>query len=349
VLFTALERLDRRRYRPIVLLPSAGPIEPRLQRLGIDYEIWGPDHEPRNKMRYVLDVLRIARFFRRKRVDLLHINHAGYWRPAEVIAAKLAGVPIVTHYHRVVTKPNPFLKHSSLIVAVSRYTALHSEPKSVPHVVIHNSVSLERFDAARDIRDELGLSRTDVVVSFIGQIREIKGIDLFIKMANRIPDANVKFLIAGDCRDPAKFAGSYTEDRLRTEIRGDARITYVGYRTDIENIYRVSDIVVMPSRWGEPFGLINIEAGAAFKPMVSTRDGGIPEIIHHGENGFLVDRDDVEGLLHYTTQLVKSEPLRRRIGHKARQIVEEQFTSLPVRTLEQAYERLLQKRKGVRC
>jgi glycosyltransferase involved in cell wall biosynthesis len=208
--------------------------------------------------------------------------------------------------------------------------------------VIHNAVDLRRFDEAVDIRSELGLGRGDVVVSFIGQIREIKGIDLFIRMARATPGANLRFLIAGACRDPVKFKGAYTEERLRAEIADDQRIRYVGYRTDVHNVYRSSDIIVMPSRWGEPFGLINIEAGAAGKPVVSTRDGGIPEIIRHGENGFLVEREDVEGLVHYTARLAGSEALRRRIGGRAREIVEEHFTSRPVRKLEQAYERLLQ-------
>jgi glycosyltransferase involved in cell wall biosynthesis len=208
-------------------------------------------------------------------------------------------------------------------------------------VVIHNSVSLERFDKAADIRAELGLGPQDVVVSFFGQIRSIKGIDLFIKMAHRIRGDRVKFLIAGDCRDPKKFEGSYSEERLRAEIGDDPRILYAGYRTDIQDLYRSSDIIVMPSRWGEPFGLINIEAGAARKPIISTRDGGIPEIIRHGENGFLVEREDLDGLVQYTRLLVESEPLRRSIGERAREIVEERFTSLPVKKLEQAYGSLL--------
>jgi glycosyltransferase involved in cell wall biosynthesis len=342
VLFTNLEILNRARYQPIVLLPSSGPIEPRLRKLGIRYEIWGDEHEPVGKARYLLDIATIARFFKRNRVDLLHINHAGYWRPAEILAAKLAGVPVVTHYHRTVKHPAPFIKYSNLIVAVSEYTASNSEPRNLPKVVVHNAVDLRRFDEAVDIRLELGLNPEEVVVSFIGQIREIKGIDLFIRMAHRMPGASLRFLIAGACRDPEKFEGAYTEERLHAEIAGDPRIKYVGYRTDVHNIYRASDIIVMPSRWGEPFGLINIEAGAARKPMVSTRDGGIPEIIRHGENGFLAEREDLGALLDYTTQLAESEPLRRQLGGRAREIVEERFTSLPVRQLERAYERLLQ-------
>jgi glycosyltransferase involved in cell wall biosynthesis len=343
VLFTNIRLLDRGRYEPIVLLPSDGPILPLLERMGLRYTIWGRHHEPDRLTRYLRDILAAARFFKTNRVDLLHINHANYWRPAEIIAAKLLRIPVMTHYHVVIDKPGPFVKFSDLIAAVSEYTAKHSEPKNVPKVVIHNSVSLERFDEALEIRRELGLSAEDVVVSFIGQIRTLKGIDLFIEMAHRIAGQAVKFLIVGECRDPEKFDGSYTEERLRAEIGADTRIRYVGYRSDVENIYRSSDIVVMPSRWGEPFGLINIEAGAARKPMVSTRDGGIPEIIRHGENGFLVEREDLAGLIHYTTQLIQDQPLRRRMGARAREIVEEQFTTLPIRKLEQAYDKLIGK------
>ena len=341
VLFTNIRLIDRNRYEPIVLLPSEGPILPTLQQIGVRYTIWGRQHEPNGVIRYLRDIAAALGFFKSNRVDLLHINHANYWRPAEVIAAKLLRIPIVTHYHVVVGKPGPFVKFSNLIAAVSEYTATHSEPRNVPKVVIHNSVTLERFDEALDVRDELGLAREDVVVSFIGQIRSIKGIDQFIKMAHGMPGQTVKFLIVGECRDPDKFEGSYTEDRLRSEIGADARIKYIGYRGDVQNIYRSSDIIVMPSRWGEPFGLINIEAGAARKPMVSTRDGGIPEIIHHGENGFLVERDDLAGLIHYTKLLVEDETLRHRMGQKARDIVEAQFTDLPVRKLEQAYDKLI--------
>jgi len=340
VLFTNIKLIDRRRYEPIVLLPSEGPILPLLQQIGVRYTIWGEQHEPNGVTRYLRDIAAAVRFFRRNRVDLFHINHANYWRPAEMLAAKLLRIPVVTHYHVVVDRPGPFVKFSNLIAAVSEYTATHSEPRNVPKVVIHNSVSLERFDEASDVRSELGLSTEDVVVSFIGQIRAIKGIDLFIKMARRIPGEAVKFLIVGECRDPERFEGSYTEEQLRAEMGGDARIKYVGYRGDVQNIYRSSDIIVMPSRWGEPFGLINIEAGAARKPMVSTRDGGIPEIIRQGENGFLVDREDLAGLIHYTALLIEDRALRHRMGQRAREIVAEQFTDLPIRKLEQAYDSL---------
>jgi L-malate glycosyltransferase len=341
VLFSTLRLIDPTRFEPLVLLPSKGPGLPLLDQIGVPYIIWGKAHEPAGAVRYAMDIAKSIRLFRNRRVDLLHINGANYWRPAEILAAKLMRIPVVTHYHVVVDKPGPFVKFSNLIVAVSAYAAAASEPKAAPKVVVHNSVVLTRFDQSRDIRAELGLSTDNVVVSFVGQIRDIKGVDLFIRMAHALPGSSVRFLIVGECRDPERYPGSYTDERLRKEIGDDSRIRYVGYRADVENIFRTSDIVVVPSRGGEPFGLITIEAGACRRPVVATRDGGLPEVVCHGENGFLVGREDLAGLVHHTGLLIADEKLRQRMGARARQIVEERFTEQPVRTLEHAYDQLL--------
>ena len=97
VLFSNVRLLDRSRFEPILLLPSEGPILPLLDELEMRYEIWGPQHEPNGAIGYARDVVAAARFFRKNAVDLLHINHANYWRPAEIVAAKLLHIPVVTH------------------------------------------------------------------------------------------------------------------------------------------------------------------------------------------------------------------------------------------------------------
>ncbi len=97
----------------------------------------------------------------------------------------------------------------------------------------------------------------------------------------------------------------------------------------------------MPSRWDEPFGLVTIEAGACRKPIVATRVGGIPEIVEDGVNGFLVERDDLEGLVRQVARLVDDPALRRRLGEAGRARVERDFTDRPVRELERTYRELL--------
>jgi glycosyltransferase involved in cell wall biosynthesis len=340
VLYTNLRLLDRNRIHPVLLLPRDGPIIPELEERRIDYTIWGSLAEPGNPLAYLKAMWRMMRFLRRHKVDILHINHSNSWRPAELLAAKLMRVPILTHYHTVNTEPSPFVSLSTAAIAVSDYVAQHSMPVGLPKHVVYNPVDLKRFDAARDIRRELGFEDHHILVSFLGQIRGIKGVGDFIEMAKRLSHPDARFLIAGECRDPKKTADAYSESTLVEAFGGDPRLRYLGYLSRVEDLYRTSDIVVVPSRWQEPLGLINIEAGACRKPVVATRSGGIPEIITDGDNGYLVEIGDVEALCSKVATLIEDPALRQRMGEAARARVEADFTTRPVRELEALYEKL---------
>ena len=339
VLFTNIRLLDRNRYTPLVLLPHPGRIIKELDSLGIRYRIWGRDHEPSNPIAYGRAVWRSLRMFRQEHVDVFHMN-TYYWRPAEFVAAKLLHIPVLVHYHLVSKASGPVARQSDGIVAVSKYVAENSKPARAKKYVIHNALQLTPFDEAENIRSELGISNDAVVVTFVGQILAIKGIDMYLRMAQAIRHDNVRFLIVGACRDPDKFKGAYTESKLNEEIGGDGRIIYTGYRSDVLNIFKSSDIVVVPSQWDEPFGLINIEAGAAEKPVVATRVGGIPEIIDHGVNGFLVERDDLDGLCEHVSTLIENKQLRLDMGKRGREIVERKFTYKPIEDLQRLYDSL---------
>ncbi len=342
VLFTNLRFLDRGQFVPIVLIPNKGSVIPLLDELGIQYIIWGVFHEPGNWYQYLKDIFKCIHFFKQYKVDIFHINNCNYWRPAEMIASRILRIPVITHYHVVIEKPEPapFVKMSRLLIANSNYTAAMSETDNVPIDVVYPVVDLKRFENASDVRKELNIAGDKIVISFIGQIRAIKGVDLFIKLAKEINRSDCVFLIVGSCRDPDKMGDTYTEQSLKEEIGSNKYIKYVGYHSDVENLYKSSDIIIMPSRWDEPFGLINIEAGAASRPIIATKVGGIPEVINHGDNGYLVEREDLEAMVFYTKKLVEDESLRRTMGLSARLIVEEKFTLEPIKKLEKIYNSL---------
>jgi glycosyltransferase involved in cell wall biosynthesis len=339
VLFTNLKLLDKSRFEPWVLLPRPGPIVPSLEEWGVNYLFWEGFTEPGDTRRYLKAIWRFLRLLKQQRFALIHANHA-FWRPAEVLAAKLMRVPLITHYHLVMEHPGPFVRYSRLIIANSRYTAKASKPEQVPKQVIYNPIELTRFDRGRPIRSELGLKAEATVVLFLGQMKKIKGVDLFLRLAHALSEQrpNAVFLLAGQCKNEPS---SYTEEALRAEIGGHSKIFYLGRYAAVENLYHSADLVVVPSRWDEPFGLVNIEALACRKPVVATRVGGIPEIIDDGVNGFLVERDDFDALLERVLQLVDDPNLRRRMGEAGRTKVEREFTTKPVRELERTYLDLL--------
>lgn len=334
VLFTCLRRIDRKRMRPLLLLPAHGPIEPELERQDLHYATWGPLTEPGNPLAYARAFVRAWRFFRRERVSLVHVNSSNFWRPAEILAARYLDVPVLAHYHVVNRKPSPAMSWCRAAIAVSRYTAEQSGPPTLEKAVVYNPIDVARFDAGRSLREALGIGTEATIVAFLGQIRDIKGVPDFIAMARAIDDPNARFLIAGECRDPRKFPGSYDESALAAMIGNDSRIRYLGYVHEVENVYQTADIVVVPSRWQEPLGLINLEAGACRKPVVATRVGGIPEVVEEGVNGFLVEPGDVTALAQRVTTLMADPGLRERMGLAGRQRVERYYTGAPVRDFE---------------
>lgn len=343
MLFNTLRMLDRSSFDPIVLLPRTGPAAALLDQLGIEYQLWtGPSDSMPAWQRYGTALVGSLRMLRRLRADLLDVN-LNFWRPPEALAARLLGIPVVNHFHLVFTKADLFIRLAAAVTAVSEYAAKRSDFAGRRVAVIPNTVVPARFDGATNLRRELGFAESNVVVSFIGQIRESKGIDSFLRTAQALQQPDLRFLVVGECRDRDVIADAYDVARLRREIGVDARIVYLGYRDDVERVFRTSDIVVVPSRWGEPFGLVTIEAGAARVPVVATRDGGIPEVIRDGENGLLVDVGDEDGLAAAVDRLVASPELRTRMGNRAREIVEEQFTTAPVRRLERLYLDLLRR------
>lgn len=335
VLYTNLRQIDNSRLEPLLLLPGDGPIVGELKQRGLRHLIWGRLTEFGNLRGYLRAFLRALAFFRRERVEVIHVNHSNFWRPAELLAALALRIPIVAHYHVINAKPGPFMRFCRSAICVSQYTADHSLPAGIERPVIYNPISLERFDAGRSLREELGLSSEHVVVSFLGQIREIKGVQDFIAMGRSITVPNARFVIVGECRDPKKFSGSYTPQELQAMIGDDARFRYLGYVDRVEDIYHSSDIVVMPSRWQEPLGLINLEAGACRKPVVATRVGGIPEVVQDGSNGFLVEPGDVKAMATKVNMLISDPVLRQVMGEAGRRQVERGFTTQPIRAFEE--------------
>lgn len=333
VLYTNLRQLDRSRIEPILLLPCDGPITPELDRLGLRYHIWGCPTEPADRFAYIRAFFRTLMLFRREKVQLVHFNNRP-WRPAEALAARVLGIPILLHFHVVNEARSPVIAWARGAVVVSNFVRQASQPPDLEKFVVHNPVDLARFAQGRSLRDSLGIAPDNVIVSFVGQIREIKGVQDFIAMAQRLDDPNLCFLIAGECRDPAVYSGTYTEGNLREMINGDTRIRYIGYVERVEDVYATSDIVVVPSRWQEPLGLVAIEAAASRKPVVATLVGGLPEIIKDGQTGYLVKAGEPSELADRVRQLASAPSLRRQLGEASRERVAREFSERPSRLFE---------------
>lgn len=122
---------------------------------------------------------------------------------------------------------------------------------------------------------------------FLGRIEEIKGPHLAIEAARR---AGLPLVIAGNVPDAHR---GWFEQHVAPHIDGD-RVRYVGPVDDAQKnaLLGSARAFLMPILWEEPFGIVMAEAMACGTPVIGLKRGAVPEVVAHGETGFVVDTLD---------------------------------------------------------
>ena len=164
-----------------------------------------------------------------------------------------------------------------------------------------------------------------VVVTTVGNIRRVKGHDVFIKaaavIAQRFP--SVSFNIAGDVLEPDYF--SELQDLVSTLGLSNC-FHFVGGITNLREHLSTSDIFVLPSR-SEGFSNAIVEAMAASLPVVATNVGGNAEAVEDGVTGFIVPSDDPAALSAAIIRLISNPSQAKAMGEAGRNLVMEKFTT----------------------
>ncbi len=157
------------------------------------------------------------------------------------------------------------------------------------------------------------------VVTFLGALTEGKRPDRFIEAVAAMRTSGLEFraVLIGD-------------GILRNRVEGPARdadIEMLGSRSDIADLLGRSDIMVFPSRpQGEGMPGVLIEGGLCGLPIVATDVPGVRSVIEDGKTGFIVDPEDLDGMVTALSRLVEDGDLRRSMGDAARVRCLEQFS-----------------------
>jgi glycosyltransferase involved in cell wall biosynthesis len=206
--------------------------------------------------------------------------------------------------------------------------------------VIHSGTDTDRFHPGVDgaaVRKELGLAPDEFLVTQVG-VRSSKGNDDVIDaMARVIAQAPHARLLVVGARNPAPLAA-----RARARGVGHA-LTVLGYREDVPEILRASDAVVDASWAG--LGLTGVlrEALAVETPVVAADLEGNPELVRHGETGWLVRPRDVEALAAAILAIAADRARARVMARAGRRLVEAAFsTRVKVERTEALYRRLVE-------
>ena len=149
------------------------------------------------------------------------------------------------------------------------------------------------------------ITRTPVRFGFVGQIARNKGLHLIFQALNELKDdEKYEFHIFGEARssEEKKYYADLIRQHPRVSIRDHG---YVPHDRIYESYDQV-DVVIVPSLAYEAFCLVVHEAFCALKPVIAARSGALPELVEHGINGLIFDRNSVPSLTKEIRSIVQS-------------------------------------------
>jgi N-acetyl-alpha-D-glucosaminyl L-malate synthase BshA len=295
-------------------------------------------------------------------LDLLHVHYAIPHSVSAMLARQMLAdgprgrrLPFVTTLHgtdiTLVGLDRSYLpitrysiQQSDGVTAISNY--LRDRTQRVFDVknnieVIYNSVNCDVYrrnpDTFAAMRAEYAPNGEKVLVH-LSNFRPVKRltdvIEIFDRVHKKMPS---KLLLIGDGPDRSVAEWLAVQKGIHDDV------LFLGKQDQIEEKLAIADIMLIPSEL-ESFGLAALEAMACEVVPISTRAGGVPEVIDHGKSGYLADVGDVETMARYAIELLSDEQRLKEMGKQARAVAIERFGSAKiVKQYEDFYRRVLER------
>lgn len=275
---------------------------------------------------------RLRSVIRSEQPDLVHLHSR---RGCDVwggIASRLENVPAVLS--RRVDNPEPNwwfgFKYRLYdgVIAISHGIEQVLLKAGLPRsklTCVHDAVDSVRYRPGRHeldwVREEFGLRPQDMTIAMVAQFIARKGhrtlLDALPAVLASHPNAKV-LLFGQGMQVPAirqRVAEAHLEDR----------VVFAGFRNDLERVLPCMDVLVHPAKM-EGLGVALLQAAACGLPIIASRTGGIPEIVHAGINGELIEPGDSRALSQHLIRLLGDKSLRKRYGSASRVIAVEKFS-----------------------
>jgi glycosyltransferase involved in cell wall biosynthesis len=300
-----------------------------FEAAGCETEVYEPA-EPsyRRADKYTLDSYRLAREFRRRRVDLVHCADVAAAFNAG-LAGRLAGARVVCHVRNRHTglsrRDLSFLRLVGKFVFVSEDTRRKFSYEVPPRrgVVVYDGLEVgaqEPAEAVAEVRREFGAEGVKLV-GMVARVAPQKDFPTLARAAARVlaERGDVRFMVVGDYEEANR--GHYEEVRRALEDAGvERQFIFTGFRADVARLMSAFDVFVLCTHF-EGLPLVILEAMARGRPVVATAVDGIPEIVIDGETGLLHPHGDDGALAARLLSLLGDEARAARLGEAGREFV----------------------------
>ena len=285
---------------------------------------------------------RMSEVAERHGLDVLHVHYAiphsvSALLARQMLAARGRRLPFVTTLHgtdiTLVGLDRSYLpvtrfaiEESDGVTAISNYLRDKTVSEFQVHrpiEVIPNFVNCDLYmplaeDERRTRRAEYA-TPAEAVLLHLSNFRPVKRVEdtvrIFAKIAAEVP---ARLLMVGD--GPDRSNAEYLAQTLGVA----ERVHFLGKLDEVHRLLPVADLLLMPSRL-EAFGLVALEAAACRVPTISTRQGGVPELIEDGVNGRLLPVGEVDGMAEAAVALLRNPAALDAMARAARQTAQQRF------------------------
>jgi glycosyltransferase involved in cell wall biosynthesis len=368
-----VKNLDRSRYEPVVAYYQDNEFVGTMRDGGVEVHVLAPSRAIERKAAVdgskLLRPLHVFRAWQWRRaflirygIDLVHLNNSAdqgvdTWLPA----AKLARIPIVTDIrgdaHGVRGGVRRWLaRWFDQMFPNSEYMArqvIQNGLRADRITVVHLGLDFDEWSgqyrrSAEQVRAELGVAPNQLLALMVGNVREWKGQDVVAEAFARVPEpCRQRWVLAfvGKVRPVDRpFLDRVIMTCEDAGFRDQVRI--LGFRDDVPDLMRASDVVIHASTTPEPAGRVVLEALATGTPVLAANEGGLTEFLDTRDPvGFTHSVDAPEELAALVARVTADPQLLDTMGRRAEERAREFPASQGIATVQTVYETLLRGRR----
>lgn len=214
------------------------------------------------------------------------------------------------------------IKRSTRIVCISHFIA--KQVQSHVATNLHNQIDIiwnravTRVDGKQFEKplDEATDILPDLRIVYLGQMSKKKGVDLLVQAALNLNNPGIQLDIVGGSSHSAAF--EETLKKLRQNSESLTRIQFCGYTANPEIYLSRADWHIAPSAYAEPLGNVVQEAKMLGIPSVVSNKGGLPELIRHGIDGFVLREVSIQAIQEQIQSLLRCKPEWPTMGQAAK-------------------------------
>jgi glycosyltransferase involved in cell wall biosynthesis len=360
MLLLFLTHLNKSRFQAVVVIPSNGPLKAALENLTIEVhiapvlKIFRAIIKPKNQFIFVKQFrssLKFLGFLHEKhQFDLVYSNTLAVL--LGLFFARKFKIKHLWHVHEIIVHPKiiaslfpKLLNQYADVIVCNSVATQNNLTERIPGLkqkiaLIYNGIECNNIEISIAKKSDYGFSEAQTVVTLVGRISRLKG-HLWV-LETLVSELKVYqeivFLFVGS---PVADQEFYLENILKfiETHQLEKRVKILPFTANLADIWKVTDIAVMPSTEAESFGLVAAEAMLAQKPVIASNLGGLAEIILHNQTGLLVTPFDKLALKEAILKLHLNPDLQTNFGKKGKEFITKNFDiQKHVKQLENLFE-----------